>query len=74
MGADATEASAASPGREALTETEPGKLSLYSELLYLPMPLRSGSTGENDLGRSVSVDCDAGVSADGDSKRESSEA
>lgn len=71
MGADATEASAANPGRELLTEMESGNVSLCSELKLLPMLLSSGSVGENGLVVSVPVEGSAAeVSTDGVSKRE----
>jgi hypothetical protein len=65
VGADATEASAANPGSEVLTDTEPGKLSRKSNF---PMLFRSGSAGENGLVISEPV---GGLveTSDGESKR-----
>lgn len=70
VGADATEASAASPGRELLTEVDPGNASRKSEPSNLAILLRSGSVGANDL--ASGGDGSAGGS-DGESKPFSSE-
>lgn len=67
MGADATEANAARPGSEVLTEFEPGNPSLNSGLGNLS-PLNSGNTGENCFGLSSLVgERVAEGSADGES-------
>lgn len=70
VGADATEARAANPGRDVLTEVDPGNASLKSELSNFPRLPKSGSVDANVLASGGGCST---AGSDGDSKPLSSE-